>query len=68
MASNLLRLHILTHYNAIANNGIAVQPRLVSHTSKLGKTIKTFPTIELGKLMSQSNSSKSYFDDEACCE
>jgi cell division protein FtsI (penicillin-binding protein 3) len=48
----LTALHILTHYNAIANNGIAVQPRLVSHTSKLGQTVKTFPTIELGKLMS----------------
>ena len=48
----LTALHILTHYNAIANKGIAVQPRLVSHTSKLGQTVKAFPTNELGRLMS----------------
>ena len=48
----LTALHILTHYNAIANNGIAVQPRLVSHTSKLGQTVNTFPTNQLGQLMS----------------
>ena len=48
----LTALHILTHYNAIANNGIAVQPRLVSHTSKLGQSINTFPTSDLGRLMS----------------
>ena len=48
----LTALHILTHYNAIANHGIAVQPRLVSHTSKLGKTIQTFPVNSLGRLMS----------------
>lgn len=52
----LTALHILTHYNAIANNGIAVQPRLVSHTSKLGQTMDSFPTNELGRLMSTQTS------------
>lgn len=48
----LTALHILTHYNAIANRGIAVQPRLVSHTSKLGETVKSFPTNQYGRIMS----------------
>ena len=35
-------LHLLTFYNAIANNGCMVQPRLVSKISAKDKTIRTF--------------------------
>ena len=35
-------LHLLTFYNAIANNGCMVQPRLVTKISSKNETIRTF--------------------------
>ncbi len=37
-------MHLLTLYNAIANNGKMVKPKFVIRTEKLGKTVETFPT------------------------
>ncbi len=38
----LTDLQILTYYNAIANNGKVMKPRLVSDIKSYGKTIKEF--------------------------
>lgn len=37
-------LQILAFYNAVANNGVYVRPRFVSHTSRLGKVEESFQT------------------------
>ena len=36
-------LNILTFYNAIANNGVMVRPRFVTHAVKDGETVEEFP-------------------------
>lgn len=46
----LTPLHTLTFYNAIANGGMMVQPRLVKNYQKGGVILKDFPVIELGRV------------------
>ena len=46
----LTPLHTLTYYNAVANNGVMVQPRLVKNYQKDGVIIKEFPVIDLGRV------------------
>ncbi|MCD8183652.1 MAG: PASTA domain-containing protein [Bacteroides sp.] len=36
-------LNVLTFYNAIANNGVMVRPRFVTHAVKNGETVEEFP-------------------------
>ena len=45
----LTPLDILTYYNAIANKGVAMQPRLVTHTSKFGEVVNSYPSLSLGE-------------------
>ena len=42
--THLTPLHILTFYNAIANNGKMVKPKFVDEIRDHGKTIDSFPT------------------------
>jgi cell division protein FtsI (penicillin-binding protein 3) len=46
----LTPLHTLTYYNAVANNGVMVQPRLVRNYQKDGAIVKEFPVINLGRV------------------
>ena len=46
----LTPLHTLTFYNAVANGGMMVQPRLVRNYQKDGVIIKEFPVIEVGRV------------------
>jgi len=46
----LTPLHTLTFYNAIANGGMMVQPRLIRNFQKNGVIIKEFPVIEVGRV------------------
>lgn len=45
----LTPLDILTYYNAIANKGLAMQPRLVTHSSKFGEVVNSYPSLPLGE-------------------
>ena len=45
----LTPLDILTYYNAIANKGVAMHPRLVTHTSKFGEVVNSYPSLSLGE-------------------
>lgn len=42
--SRLTPLHVLTLYNAVANNGKMVKPRFVKEIRRRGKVVKTFDT------------------------
>lgn len=46
----LTPLHTLTFYNAVANGGMMVQPRLVRNYQKDGVIVKEFPVIEVGRV------------------
>ena len=46
----LTPLHTLTYYNAIANDGVMVQPRLVRNYQKDGAIVREFPVIDLGRV------------------
>lgn len=50
----LTPLHTLTYYNAIANNGVMVQPRLVKNYQKDGYIVKEFPVVDLGRVCKES--------------
>lgn len=50
----LTPLHTLTFYNAIANGGMMVQPRLVRNYQKNGVIVKEFPVIEVGRVCKES--------------
>lgn len=41
---NITPMHTLTLYNAIANNGKMVRPKLVTELREYGQPVKTFPT------------------------
>lgn len=50
----LTPMHTLTFYNAIANNGVMVQPRLLDRVKEYGVTIDSFETVVLNeKLLSR---------------
>ena len=40
--TQLTPLQILTYYNAVANDGVMLKPRFVTHVSKNGQTLKEF--------------------------
>lgn len=46
----LTPMHTVTYYNAIANGGLMVQPRLVKNYQKNGVITKEFPVIEVGRV------------------
>ena len=46
----LTPLHTLAFYNAIANDGVMVQPRLVRNFQKDGAVVRDFPVIDLGRV------------------
>ena len=46
----LTPLHTVTYYNAIANGGMMVQPRLIKNFQMNGNIIKEFPVIEVGRV------------------
>ena len=46
----LTPMHTITYYNAIANGGVMVQPRLIKNYQKNGVIIKEFPVIEVGRV------------------
>ncbi|MBQ7222436.1 MAG: transpeptidase family protein [Bacteroidales bacterium] len=52
-AVELTPLHILSFYNAIANNGIMVKPHLLVNLQRNGVVEKTYPVEEIGRVCSE---------------
>lgn len=46
----LTPMHTVTYYNAIANGGVMVQPRLIKNYQKNGVILKEFPVIKVGRV------------------
>lgn len=46
----LTPMHTVTYYNAIANGGVMMQPRLIKNYQKNGEIVKEFPPITVGRV------------------
>lgn len=57
-ALELTPLHIISFYNAIANDGIMVKPHLIRNYQKHGVVKKEFPTEEISRVCSKETASK----------
>ncbi|NLD21056.1 MAG: transpeptidase family protein [Bacteroidales bacterium] len=53
-AVELTPLHIITYYNAIANNGIMVKPHIFKNFQRNGAIVKEFGVEKIGKICSKA--------------